>query len=150
MNENTTVTDAAGSEAIVGGHDDGPETFGIADLAEAFDVTPRAIRFYEARGLITPRRAGTTRIYSRRDRARLALILRGKSLGFSLEDIREYLELYDHDPVQAAQTQLLLEKVEAHLAELQVKRANLERAVRELNDIRDRCLAHLKTVKPTS
>lgn len=71
------------------------DSFGIADLAKEFGITPRALRFYEEEGLINPSREGPTRIYSRRDRARVAWILRGKSLGFSLDKIGELLDLYD-------------------------------------------------------
>ena len=71
------------------------DSFSISDLAKEFGVTPRALRFYEEEGLISPRRDGPTRVYSRRDRARVAWILRGKSLGFSLDEIGELLDLYD-------------------------------------------------------
>jgi DNA-binding transcriptional MerR regulator len=117
--------------------------YSIGDLADEFRITTRAIRFYEARGLLAPRRVGANRRYSRRDRARLILILRGKNLGLSLEDIGEYLALYDADPARVKQTALLLEKVEGHIADLQQKRADLDRTLRDLKDIRARCLAHL-------
>src|SRR5919112_4739402 len=80
----------------------------VNQLAEELGVTPRAIRFYEAKGLIAPRRAGTTRVFDRRDRARLLLVLRGKRLGFSLAEIREFLDLYDADHSQHSQLSLLL------------------------------------------
>ena len=73
--------------------------FTVGELAAELEVTPRALRFYEDRGLIQPRRAGQNRIYTRRDRARLILILRGKRLGFSLAEIKEWLDLYDADPL---------------------------------------------------
>ena len=69
--------------------------YSITELAEEFDITPRAIRFYETKCLLSPQRAGATRVYNYRDRARLMLVLRGKRLGFSLEDIKEYIDLYD-------------------------------------------------------
>ncbi|MEZ5843476.1 MAG: MerR family DNA-binding transcriptional regulator [Hyphomicrobiaceae bacterium] len=119
-------------------------TFSIGALAEEFHITTRAIRFYEARGLLSPARAGNARTYSRRDRARLMLILRGKNLGFTLEDIGEYLALYDEDPNQQAQTKLLLEKVERHITDLQQKRVDLERALGELKDIQSRCQDFLR------
>ena len=84
----------------------------IGELADELEVTTRAIRFYEAKGLIAPARRGVARSYSRRDRARLRLILRGKNLGFSLEEIAQYLTLYDADPTQITQTQMLLARVE--------------------------------------
>ena len=79
------------------------ETFTIGDLAREFDVTLRAIRFYEDEGLLAPRREGSRRVYSKRDRVRLKLILRGKRLGFSLAEVREMLELYDSAPDERPQ-----------------------------------------------
>jgi len=122
------------------------ESFSIGELAQLFGITTRAIRFYEARGLLFPARIGANRTYTYRDRARLALILRAKNLGFSLEEIGEYLALYDADPQQQAQTKLLLEKVEAHIKDLNQKRADLERTLRDLKDVRLKCLAHLTQV----
>ena len=117
--------------------------FTIGALAAEFDITTRAIRFYEARGLIRPLRRGTSRRYTRRDRARLKLILRGKNLGFTLEDIAEYLSLYDGDPTQVTQTRLLLDRVEAHIADLNTKRADLDRTLEDLKEIRAQCKRHL-------
>ena len=109
------------------------------------DVTTRAIRFYEAQGATDAgpprRRSAPTRAATGRG---LMLILRGKNLGFCLEDVAQYLKLYDADPAQMAQTQLLLEKVEHALADLHAKRADLDRTLRELKDIRGRCLEHLQ------
>lgn len=116
----------------------------IGELAEELGITTRTIRFYEAKGLISPQRMGTARIYSRRDRARLQLILRGKNLGFTLEDIGHYLALYDTDPSQLQQTQMLLQRIEATIDELQQKRADLDRTLRELRDIKAQCQEHLK------
>ena len=124
--------------------DDAHRLYTIGELADEFAVTTRTIRFYEAKGLILPARRGVARCYSRRDRARLKLILRGKNLGFSLEEIAQYLKLYDADPAQIAQTQLLLARVEAAIEDLQAKRADLERTLRELRDIRGHCVEHLK------
>jgi DNA-binding transcriptional MerR regulator len=115
----------------------------IGELAAAHGITTRAIRFYEARGLISPARKGIARAYGRRDRARLLLIMRGKNLGFSLEDIMEFLSLYDADPSQMAQTRLLLQKVETHISSLETKRKDLERTLRDLKDIRALCVGHL-------
>jgi len=116
----------------------------IGELASEFDVTTRTIRFYESKGLIAPARRGVARSYSRRDRARLKLILRGKNLGFSLEAIAEYLKLYDADPAHIAQTQMLLGGVERAIEDLQAKRADLDRTLKELKDIRAQCIEHLK------
>ncbi len=79
------------------------ELLTIRQMCDAFDVTPRTLRFYEAKELISPVRDGTRRLYTRRDRARLTLILRGKRFGFSLEDIRQTLDLYDRDNRNLAQ-----------------------------------------------
>lgn len=120
-------------------------SYTIGQLAAEFAITTRTIRFYETRGLISPRRAGQNRVYSRRDRARLQLILRGKNLGFSIEEIGDYLSLYDADPTQRLQTEALLAKLEARIASLETQRADLERSLAELVHIRGECLAHLET-----
>ncbi|HVZ06261.1 MerR family DNA-binding transcriptional regulator [Hyphomicrobium sp.] len=119
-------------------------THSISALAKEFGITTRTIRFYESRGLISPQRIGTARRYSKRDRARLMLILRGRNLGFSIEDVSQYLALYDADPGQLAQTRLLLDKVRTAINELQMKRRDIERSLADLSDIRARCEAHLK------
>ena len=109
------------------------DSFSISDLCAEFSVTPRALRFYEDEGLIGPERRGTTRIYSHRDRARLAWILRGKRVGFSLAEIREMIDLYDVGDGRSTQKQVTLERcldridllenqkrdIDAHIAELQ-------------------------------
>jgi DNA-binding transcriptional MerR regulator len=118
--------------------------YSIGDLAAEFGISTRAIRFYESKGLIAPKRVGSNRIYIRRDRARLILILRGKRLGFSLEEIAEYLNLYDADPNQTAQIRLLLGKVEASIAELTGKQRDIEAALGDLGDIRAQCIEMLK------
>lgn len=113
----------------------GQELFTVNQLAEALGITPRAIRFYESKGLIAPRRVGSMRVFARRDRARLLLILRGIRLGFSLAEVREYLDLYDLDPSQREQTRLLHGKVAARIAALEAQRADLDQALAELRDI---------------
>jgi DNA-binding transcriptional MerR regulator len=123
--------------------DDANRQFTIGELATEFGVTTRTIRFYESKGLISPARRGVARAYSRRDRARLKLILRGKNLGFSLEAIAAYLKLYDADPSQMAQTQMLLAGVEDAIEDLQTKRADLDRTLKELREIRAECVEHL-------
>jgi DNA-binding transcriptional MerR regulator len=124
--------------------EEGNRLYAIGELADEFNVTTRTIRFYESKGLISPARRGVARAYSRRDRARLKLILRGKNLGFSLEEIAEYLKLYDADPAQIAQTQMLLSRVEQAIDELQAKRADLDRTIKDLKDIRAQCVEHLR------
>lgn len=113
---------------------DSRDLFAIADLAREFDISTRAIRFYESKGLIAPERVGATRIFRRRDRARLILILRGKRLGFSLRDIAQYLALYDADRDQ--QIHLLAEKVDERLASLERQKLDLETTIAELREIR--------------
>ena len=108
------------------------ELFTVNQLAEELGVTPRAIRFYEVKGLIAPRRAGTTRVFDRRDRARLLLVLRGKRLGFSLAEIREFLDLYDADRSQASQLGLLLARVRQRITELERQRRDVEQTLSEL------------------
>ena len=107
----------------------------VNQLAEELGVTPRAIRFYEAKGLIAPARAGTTRVFEKRDRARLMLVLRGKRLGFSLASIREFLDLYDADRTQAAQLRLLLESTRERIRELERQRVDLDQTLRELREV---------------
>ena len=111
------------------------DLFAIADLAKEFGISTRAIRFYEAKGLLAPERVGATRIFRRRDRARLILILRGKRLGFSLRDISDYLSLYDAQS-QTAQTKLLVAKVDERLGLLERQKADLETTIGELRAIR--------------
>ncbi len=114
---------------------DSRDLFAIADLAKEFSISTRAIRFYESKGLLSPERVGATRIFRRRDRARLMLILRGKRLGFSLRDISEYLSLYDPRS-QTAQVHLLVEMVDQRIALLQQQMADLNTALSELGEIR--------------
>jgi DNA-binding transcriptional MerR regulator len=113
---------------------EGRDLFAIADLAKEFDISTRAIRFYEAKGLLKPERVGGTRVFRRRDRARLILILRGKRLGFSLRDISDYLSLYDADRNQ--QVHLLVEMVDQRLALLEQQQADLTTTIAELREIR--------------
>ena len=110
------------------------DLFAIADLAREFGISTRAIRFYEAKGLLSPERVGATRIFRRRDRARLILILRGKRLGFSLRDISDYLSLYDANRSQ--QVHLLTAKVDERLASLERQRDDLETTISELREIK--------------
>lgn len=111
------------------------DLFTVNQLAEELGVTARAIRFYEAKGLISPRRAGTTRVFDRRDRARLLLVLRGKRLGFSLASIREFLDLYDADSSQGAQLRLFLERARERIRELERQREDLDQTLRELREV---------------
>jgi DNA-binding transcriptional MerR regulator len=111
----------------------GKAEYTIAELAEACGVTHRAIRFYEDQGLITPERRGQQRIYTKRDQARLAWIVRGRQTGFSLSDIRELLDLYDLDDGRATQRAKTLERCKERLAALEKQRADLDAIITELN-----------------
>jgi len=109
--------------------------YSVTELAKDLGVTPRTIRFYEDQGLIAPQRAGNTRVYSHRDRARMILILRGKRLGFTLRDIKEFLDLYVVDTTQVEQMQLLMGKVRSRIKQLEDQRQALELSLHELRDI---------------
>jgi DNA-binding transcriptional MerR regulator len=123
----------------------GTDLYSVTELAQELGITPRAIRFYETKGLIKPRRAGTTRVYTHRDRARMQLILRGKRLGFTLADIREYLDMYEVDPTKTKQVKLLLDKIERRIDELEQQREDLETTLLELDEMRVECLTNIET-----
>lgn len=128
------LTEAGGHESAL---------YSVSQLARQLGVTARTIRFYEDKGLVNPNRAGTTRVYTARDRARLMLILRGKRLGFSLREIKDYLDLYDIDPTQHTQVKQLLVAVRKRVAKLQEQRAALEQSLAELAEIEQQADAAL-------
>ncbi len=109
------------------------QTFTIRELADAFDVTTRTIRFYEDEGLLKPKRDGQQRIFHSGDRVRLKLILRGKRLGFSLAEIKEIVGMYDEAPGEAGQLRLFLSKIAERRGELEDKRQDLEETLAELD-----------------
>ena len=109
--------------------------YSIGDLCAEFELSHRAIRFYEDRGLLAPQRIGGNRIYGARDRARLQLILRGKRLGFALADIKELLELYDTDPDHLEQLRATLTKGRVRIAELERQQQEIALTVKELREI---------------
>ncbi|MGJ4857485.1 MerR family DNA-binding transcriptional regulator [Labrys sp. KB_33_2] len=113
------------------------EQFTIHELVTEFEVTSRTLRFYEEKDLLTPTRRGQERIYSRRDRARLKLVLMGKSVGFSLEEVKSMLDLYDLGDGQATQLRVALERFEEKLAELDRRRRDIDHAYAELSHARD-------------
>ena len=110
------------------------ERFTISDLSAEFGVSARALRFYEDEGLIAPTRAGLSRIYSKRDRARLAWILRAKNVGFSLSEIRELIDLYDLGDGRAEQRRTTLLRCREKIATLEAQRADLDSSIHELSD----------------
>ena len=119
------------------------ETYGIAELAREFEVTPRTIRFYEAEGLLAPLRDGQRRIYGGRDRTRLRLILRGRRLGFPLAEVREIVGLYDAPTGEAGQLAYLLDRIAARKADLEAKRRDIEASLDDLDGVAANCRARL-------
>ncbi len=115
------------------------DSFTIAQLATEFGITHRAIRFYEDKGLIAPGRRGNRRVYSPRDRVRLRLILRGKRLGFSLEDIREIIDLYDSDRGEAGQLQLLIDKIRQRRRVLLAQRQDIDTLLEQMDGLEADC-----------
>ena len=123
----------------------------ISELADEFNVTTRTIRFYEDKDLLRPQRLGANRVFNYQDRARLHLILRGKRLGFSLEEIREFIELYktEVNPNQTEQIDYLLQRVRAKVATLRQQQQDLAMTIDELNHIETLCLAELDGINRT-
>lgn len=128
---------ASAMEVVASHRDDKTgELFGITELCREFGITLRTIRFYEDKGLLAPRRVNGTRVYTRRDRARLALILRSKIIGASLADIKHYLELYGaHGEGRVQQLKWVLGKTDATIAALEEKRAHIDATLAELRHI---------------
>jgi DNA-binding transcriptional MerR regulator len=125
-------------------------TMTIRAMCEAFEVTPRTLRFYESKELLSPIRQGQRRLFTRRDRARLKLILRGKRFGFSLEELRQLLDLYDKGDQQYSQIAATYEIARARLADMERQRAELDAAIAELREQMTwgaRMLASLKDTK---
>ena len=119
------------------------QTWTIAQVADEFGVTHRTVRHYEELGLISPERRGTARVYHRRDRTRLGLILRGKRLGFPLEEIRTIIDLYDVPRGRRGQLEYVLAQLDERRADLEQRRRDLDAAQSELTDFGRRCLADL-------
>jgi DNA-binding transcriptional MerR regulator len=109
----------------------------IGDLSREFDVTLRTLRFYEDKGLLNPKRQGMTRLYNRRDRARLKLVLMGKKVGFSLVEIKEMLDLYDLKDGQEIQLKVALEKFQSQIDVLKQQKLDIEQAIDELTHTMD-------------
>jgi DNA-binding transcriptional MerR regulator len=129
---------AASAQAAVDAHrdKDTDQLFGITELCREFGITLRTIRFYEDKGLLAPRRVGGTRVYTRRDRARLALILRSKAIGAPLSEIKHYLDLYGaHGEGRAKQMKFVLDRTDVAIAELETRRAHIDATLAELRVI---------------
>jgi DNA-binding transcriptional MerR regulator len=124
---------------LVDGFEAGSErdVFSIRDLAKEFAVSARTLRFYEEKGLVDPKRRGEQRLYSRRDRARLAYVLAGRTVGFSLEEVREMLDLYDLGDGQVTQLKVALGKFAERIERLNRQKAEIDRVVAELTRASD-------------
>lgn len=123
------------------------KTYSISELAKEFDITTRSIRFYEDQGLLIPQREGQTRIYSKRDRVRLKLILRGKRLGFSLSETGQLFELYDADKSSITQLNTMLELVEHKKTELHQQLDDIKVVLMELVTAEKRCRETLAQIQ---
>lgn len=122
----------------------GEALYSVTQLGRDLGVTPRALRLYEDKGLISPTRVGQNRVYSGRDRARMILILRGKRLGFSLREIRDYLDLYAVVPNQDKQLRLLLKGVNGRIERLEEQKVDIEETLADLRDIKAQTLEALR------
>ena len=120
--------------------------YSISDLAREFDITTRAIRFYEEKGLLSPRREGQKRLYSNADRVRLELILRGKRIGLTLEESRDIIGMYHHGQNNAEQLNSLLTKVEERRAILRTQLVDIQHMLQELDEVQSRCEQALQTM----
>ena len=123
-------------------------TFTIRNLCVEFKVTPRALRFYEDKGLLYPAREGMNRVYNHRDRARLQLILRGKRVGLSLAEIREILDLYDENDGGAAQMAKSLKKFRERISALEAQREDIDGAIEQLRGGCERMERQLAQIRP--
>ena len=134
----TALASAAAAREVVAAHgiDDTGELFGITELCAEFGITLRSIRFYEDKGLLSPRRVNGARVYTRRDRARLALILRSKAIGAPLAEIKHYLDLYGaQGEGRAQQLKFVLERTDKNIAALELKRQHIDATLAELRVI---------------
>lgn len=139
-------TSVADAQAFVASHreDAATELFGITELCREFGITLRALRFYEDKGLLSPRRVNGARVYTRRDRARLTLILRAKAIGSPLSEIKRYLDLYgDQGAGREQQLQYVIERTDSEINELEKKRAQIDATLAELRVINGACRRHL-------
>ena len=119
----------------------------IQDVADELGITTRALRFYEQKGLIEPQRAGTMRVYTRRELGRLRLILRGKRLGFSIREIKEFLDLYDADPQHVEQMRRLADRAAIRIREMEEQRVAIDQTIVELKQIEAEARARVAAVE---
>jgi len=119
----------------------------IAEVAAHFGVTLRTIRHYEELGLISPQRLGTVRLFHPRDRVRLELILRGRRLGFSLEDIATIVNMYDAEPGEVGQLTYLIEQIDVRRRHLEQRRRDIDATLAELDEVERRCLEDLRRLQ---
>jgi DNA-binding transcriptional MerR regulator len=143
--ESRRAVTSTAREVLDAHHDDATgELFGIAELCREFGISARAIRFYEDKGLLSPRRINGARVYTRKDRARLALILRAKAIGSSLSEIKHYLDLYGaRGEGRVQQLRYVLQRTDDAIAELEQRRAHIDTTLGELRLINDTVRAHL-------
>jgi DNA-binding transcriptional MerR regulator len=120
-------------------------TFTVRELADELGVTTRTLRFYEAEGLVSPQRAGTSRVYTQRDRARLRLILRGRRFGMSVAECREIVDMYDGAASsERRQLEVLLGRLDEIATDLRARQADLRRTLGELGDVAEQCRSRLR------
>jgi DNA-binding transcriptional MerR regulator len=122
-------------------------TWTIAQIAQEYGVSHRTVRYYEDKGLITPERRGSARVFHPRDHVRLGLILRGKRLGFPLDEIRRIVDMYDDQPGEAGQLTYLLGQIGDRRAELEERRRDVEAALAELDELERRCHDDLRRIR---
>ena len=123
------------------------KTYSIGELAKNYDITPRSIRFYEEQGLLSPQRNGQTRIYKKKDKVRLKLILRGKRLGFSLAETKTLFNLYDNHQNSEAQLEAMLRMTEQKRAIMNQQLEDIKMLMNELEDVEARCIEELNELK---
>jgi DNA-binding transcriptional MerR regulator len=133
---------ASAAEAVT--LSDSERLYGIAELAREFGITARAIRFYEAKGLLAPPRVNGGRVYTRRERGRLKLALRAKSIGFSLAEIKQFLDLYgERGEGRPRQVAFVAQRAAALIKTLEQKRADIDATLQELQEIHEQCVRYL-------
>ena len=142
------TTDSSAPAAPAAAADGSGRLYTITELAAEFDITPRAIRFYEDMGLLEPGRAGRNRVYTHRDRARLKLTLRGKRLGLSLQDVKQLIDMYDAESDTAPQLKEFLDVLSQHRRQLEQQLQDIEVTLAEISQHEERCAALLAESLP--